>query len=56
LALPMAHAQVLPAPIGLVKFQLHGGCPVASRFSMEPAGTGLFRREREVGWELSWNQ
>jgi hypothetical protein len=46
----MAHPQVLPAPVELVKLQLHGGCSVASRFSMGQAGTGLFRQEGKLAW------
>jgi hypothetical protein len=48
--LRMANTQVLPGPVELVKLQLHGGCSVASRFSMGRAESGLFRHEGEVCW------
>jgi hypothetical protein len=38
----------------LVKLQLHG-CSLTA-ISMEQAGTGLFPQEREVGWQLLWDQ
>jgi hypothetical protein len=45
---------MLPAPVELVKLQLHG-CLCVTAFSMGQAGTGLFRPEGEVCWELLWD-
>jgi hypothetical protein len=51
----MAHPEMLPAPVELVKLQLHGLLPrrdsVCGRRELV-----FLRRLREVCWELSWDQ
>jgi hypothetical protein len=53
LALPVAHSQVLPATLQLVKLQLH---PVPSGIQYAGGGNWSFPTPAEVGWELRLDQ